>query len=57
MENLKNVAINDCLAPTKGKMGYMYDRIDYLAGLVYMMSDESSMMTSSIFRITAGEHI
>ena len=38
-------------------MGRMCERTDYLAGLVYMMSDESSMMTGSVFRITAGEYI
>lgn len=38
-------------------MGRMCERTDYLAGLVYMMSDDSSMMTGSTFRITAGEYI
>lgn len=38
-------------------MGRMCERTDYLDGLVYMMSDNSSMMTGSIFRITAGEYI
>jgi hypothetical protein len=31
--------------------------VDYLAVLVYMMSDESSMMIGSTFRIAAGEYI
>lgn len=38
-------------------MGRMCEYEDYLAALVYMMSDESSMMTGSTFRITAGEYI
>ncbi len=38
-------------------MGRMLERTDYLEALVYMMSDASSMMTGSTFRITAGEYI
>lgn len=38
-------------------MGRMCERTDYLEGLIYMMSDDSSMMTGSTFRITAGEYI
>ncbi len=38
-------------------MGRMLERSDYLEALVYMMSDASSMMTGSIFRITGGEYI
>lgn len=38
-------------------MGRMCERTDYLDALVYMMSDASSMMTGSTFRITAGEYI
>ena len=38
-------------------MGRMCERTDYIGGLIYMMSDESSMMTGSTFRITAGEYI
>lgn len=38
-------------------MGRMCERTDYLDGLVYMMSDGSSMMTGSTFRITAGMYI
>lgn len=38
-------------------MGRMCEYEDYLAALIYMMSDESSMMTGSTFRITAGEYI
>ena len=38
-------------------MGRMLERNDYLDALVYMMSDASSMMTGSTFRITAGEYI
>ncbi len=38
-------------------MGRMCERTDYLGALIYMMSDESSMMTGSVFRITAGEYI
>lgn len=38
-------------------MGRMLERTDYLESLVLMMSDASSMMTGSTFRITAGEYI
>lgn len=38
-------------------MGRMCERTDYLDGLVYLMSDGSSMMTGSTLRITAGEYI
>lgn len=38
-------------------MGRMCERNDYMEGLVYLMSDASSMMTGSTFRITAGEYI
>ena len=38
-------------------MGRMCERTDYLDALVYLMSDGSSMMTGSTFRITAGEYI
>lgn len=38
-------------------MGRMLERVDYLDSLVLMMSDASSMMTGSTFRITAGEYI
>lgn len=38
-------------------MGRMLEKSDYLSTLVLMMSDEASMMTGSIFRITAGEYI
>ena len=38
-------------------MGRMPEYADYLPGLVYLLSDESSMMTGSIFRMTAGEYI
>ena len=38
-------------------MGRMCEPSDYLDALVYMFSDESSMMTGSTFRITAGEYI
>lgn len=38
-------------------MGRMCERTDYLEALVYLMSDDSSMMTGSTFRITAGEYI
>ena len=38
-------------------MGRMCERTDYLDALIYMFSDSSSMMTGSIFRITAGEYI
>lgn len=38
-------------------MGRMCEKTDYLDALVYMMSDGSSMMTGSVFRITAGEYI
>lgn len=38
-------------------MGRMCERSDYMETLVYLMSDESKMMTGSNFRITAGEYI
>lgn len=38
-------------------MGRMCERTDYVDGLIYLMSDGSSMMTGSTFRITAGEYI
>ena len=38
-------------------MGRMLERSDYVDALVYLMSDSSSMMTGSTFRITAGEYI
>lgn len=38
-------------------MGRMCERDDYLGALTLMMSDESSMMTGSTFRVTAGEYI
>ena len=38
-------------------MGRMCERNDYMEALVYMMSDASSMMTGSTFRLTAGEYI
>ena len=38
-------------------MGRMPEYADYLPGLVYLFSDESSMMTGSTFRMTAGEYI
>ena len=38
-------------------MGRMCERSDYMEGLIYMMSDASSMMTGSTFRLTAGEYI
>lgn len=38
-------------------MGRMCEVSDYTEALVYLMSDQSSMMTGSNFRITAGEYI
>lgn len=38
-------------------MGRMCENIDYVEGIIYMLSDASSMMTGSTFRITAGEYI
>ena len=38
-------------------MGRMCERTDYMDGLIYLMSDSSSMMTGSTFRLTAGEYI
>lgn len=38
-------------------MGRMCERADYMEGLVYLMSDDSAMMTGSTFRLTAGEYI
>lgn len=38
-------------------MGRMPECGDYLDVLVYLMSDQSAMMTGSVFRITAGEYI
>lgn len=38
-------------------MGRMPERADYLGALVYLMSDESTMMSGSVFRITGGWYI
>lgn len=38
-------------------MGRMPERADYLDALVYMMSDESAMMSGSVFRMTGGWYI
>ena len=38
-------------------MGRMCERNDYMEALIYLMSDSSSMMTGSTFRVTAGEYI
>lgn len=38
-------------------MGRMCERNDYAEAIIYMLSDASSMMTGSVFRITAGEYI
>ena len=38
-------------------MGRMCERADYTEALIYLMSDDSKMMTGSTFRITAGEYI
>lgn len=38
-------------------MGRMLNYEDYLPALVYLLSDDSSMVTGSNFRITAGEYI
>ena len=38
-------------------MGRMLEKTDYVDALIYLMSDASSMMTGSTFRITAGEYI
>lgn len=38
-------------------MGRMCERADYTEALIYLMSDDSRMMTGSTFRITAGEYI
>lgn len=38
-------------------MGRMCEKSDYIEALIYMLSDDSSMMTGSTFRITAGEYI
>ncbi|MBR1579619.1 MAG: SDR family oxidoreductase [Selenomonadaceae bacterium] len=38
-------------------MGKMPEPMDYIAALIYLMSDESKIMTGSIFRMTAGEYI
>ncbi len=38
-------------------MGRMCEVSDYTEALIYLMSDSSSMMTGSVFRITAGEYI
>lgn len=38
-------------------MGRMCERSDYTEALIYLMSDDSRMMTGSTFRITAGEYI
>ncbi len=38
-------------------MGRMCEPSDYIEAIVYMLSDASSMMTGSTFRVTAGEYI
>lgn len=38
-------------------MGRMCEKMDYVEGIIYMLSDASCMMTGSTFRITAGEYI
>jgi len=38
-------------------MGRMCERTDYIESLILMLSDASSMMTGSTFRVTAGEYI
>lgn len=38
-------------------MGRMLDVNDYLPGIIYLLSDSSSMVTGSNFRITGGEYI
>lgn len=38
-------------------MGRMCEPSDYLEGIIYLLSDASSMMTGSTFRLTAGEYI
>lgn len=38
-------------------MGRMLENKDYLEALIYLFSDESAMMTGSVFRITAGEYL
>ena len=38
-------------------MHRMCERTDYVEAIVYLLSDASSMMTGSTFRITAGEYI
>lgn len=38
-------------------MGRMLERTDYVGALIFMMSDESSMMTGSNFRITGGWYV
>lgn len=38
-------------------MGRMCERTDYMDAILYMLSDQSTMMTGSTFRITAGEYI
>lgn len=38
-------------------MGRMPERSDYVDALIYLMSDASSMMSGSVFRITGGWYI
>jgi hypothetical protein len=38
-------------------MGRMLNYDDYIPGLIYLLSDDSSMVTGSNLRITAGEYI
>lgn len=38
-------------------MGRMCERSDYIDGILFLLSDGSSMMTGSTFRTTAGEYI
>lgn len=38
-------------------MGRMCEQSDYIEAIIYLLSDASSMMTGSTFRVTAGEYI
>ena len=46
-----------CRAGKYLPMGKMPEVSDYVAALIYLMSDDSKIMTGSIFRMTAGEYI
>jgi NAD(P)-dependent dehydrogenase (short-subunit alcohol dehydrogenase family) len=53
MSNEELLALGASILP----MGRMLNYDDYIPGLIYLLSDDSSMVTGSNLRITAGEYI